>query len=418
MNMRRSFFPQQNPRNPEKAGKFALRAAACAALCVGAMACARAQNSPSNGANQSSSSNSEISGTSVNPSRTTESHETIGNMRVDKQHVEVLGPNGHYQPYSETETETTEASAGTMRTVVRTYTFDSDGRRTLARMTEENAEKSASGEGHVVRTTSDSDLDGRLHVSQRQVEDTKNTSGDTQQVQTTTYLGDGNGGFTPYLKTDEVQSRGAAHVTKVDTTTSQPDADGKWRVSSVKETTIQEDGNTKTSDERLSTTDVNGKISQVAHTVSKQTKDAAGGQTTTVDTYAPGVPGYTRDTAFPLVRRVTTVEKNNGGEKTTEQRTEQPDPNRANYDLQVMSEESESVRSADGGTQGTKTYKVKDINGSFNVTAVQNGNTVRAFTPAAAPASQSSQPSQTSQSSQASQSSQSSQAGPSNSPKQ
>lgn len=408
MNVRRSFFPPRNPGNLEKARNFPLRAAACVVLCLGAMVCTQAQNNSSSAANESGSRNSEVSGTGINPSRTTESHETIGNRRVDKQHLEVLGANGDYQPYSDTETETTEVSPGTTRTVVRTYTFDANGRRNLARVAEENAEKRASGETHVVRTTSDSDLNGELHVSERQVADTTNTSASTQQVQTTTYLGDGKGGFTPYLKTDEVQNRVADYVTKVDTTTSQPDADGKWKISSVKETTLEEDGNTKTSDERLSTADVNGKISEVARTVSKQTKNAAGDQTNTVDTYATGVPGLTRDAAFPLVRRVTTVEKNNAGEKTTEQRVEQPDPNSLNYDLQVTSEESESAHAGPGGTQDTKTFEVKDINGTFNVTAVQNGNTVRAFTP----------PAQAAQSTQTSQSSQTTPSAPSNPAKQ
>ena len=50
-----------------------------------------------------------------------ESHSKSGNRSVDKQRVEVLGPDGHYQPDSDTETETIKVNDSTTRTVVRTY---------------------------------------------------------------------------------------------------------------------------------------------------------------------------------------------------------------------------------------------------------------------------------------------------------
>lgn len=389
--MCRSLLSPRNVEGRKKAGTFLPHSAVYLILCLGVVMCAHAQTNSSNDTGGSES-GSGFSGTSINPSRTTESHETFGNRRVDKQHLEIVGVNGDYVPYRDTETESIQVNATTTRTVVRTYTWDANNRRNLVQVTEENAEKSASGGTHMVRTTSDSDVNGALHVSLRAVADTTNTSPDSQQVQTTTYLADGNGGFTPYLQTRELQNRSGDHVTKVNTTTLQPDADGKWKVTAVNEGNITDDGTTRTSDERLSNTDVNGKLSEVLRTVSKQSKNAAGGQSNTVETYASGIPGLTSDAPFPLVRRVTSVEQNASGEKTAGQVIEEPDPGRPDSGLQATSKVSSVAHPGPGGTQQTKTFQVRDINGTFTVIAVQTG-TVQAFaTPAQASPSASPKP--------------------------
>ena len=80
--------------------------------------------------------------------------------------MEVLGPNGRYQPDSETEKETVRVNDTTTRTVVRTYRWDANGQRKLAQVTEEEARTSASGDAQAVRTTSSSDVNGNLQVVQ------------------------------------------------------------------------------------------------------------------------------------------------------------------------------------------------------------------------------------------------------------
>ena len=204
----------------------------------------------------------ENSVTNANPSRTTESHAKSGNRSVDKQTVEVLGPNGGYQPDFETEKETVRVDATTTRTVVRTYFWDENRRRKLAQVTEEEARSTASGDAQVVRTTSSSDLNGNLRVVQREAADTRKTSPDVQETKTTIYLADGNGGFTTARQTQELQMHSADHKLEEKKTTLLPDGNGNWKVGEVKERTIQEDGKNRTIEERVSRPDSDGRLSE------------------------------------------------------------------------------------------------------------------------------------------------------------
>jgi hypothetical protein len=193
--------------------------AACVVLFFGQAVCAQSQNTQGNETTESSKSTTEVKVDNVSPSRTTESHATIGNRQLDSQRVERIGPDGAYQPYSETETETIQVNPATTRVVVRTYFWDFERRRDLARFTEEESHRSANGDSHLVRVTSDMDANGNLKVAVREVADTKNTSPTTQEVQTTTYTADGTGDFRPNLRTHELQTRETDQTTEVKKTT-------------------------------------------------------------------------------------------------------------------------------------------------------------------------------------------------------
>src|SRR5882724_10448132 len=160
-------------------------------FCFGSAVSTQAQDAQRNGIDESWSATTETSVKNANPARTTESHARSGNRSVDKQRVEVLGPNGRYQPDSETEKETVRVNATTTRTVVRTYRWDGSGQRKLAQVTEEEARSTASGDAQAVRTTSSSDVNGNLRVVQRETADTRKTSPDVQETKTTVYLADG-----------------------------------------------------------------------------------------------------------------------------------------------------------------------------------------------------------------------------------
>ena len=144
--------------------------------------------------------------------------------------MQLLGPNGDYQPYMDTETETIAVDVNTTRTLVRTYSYDANKRRYLAQLTEQDAQTSASGNSQLVRTISNPDANGNLQVVRREVAGTKQTSPNTQEVQTTTYLADGNGALTPTLQTRELQTRASDHTVEVNKTTLSPNADGAWTV--------------------------------------------------------------------------------------------------------------------------------------------------------------------------------------------
>jgi hypothetical protein len=340
-------------------------------LCVGSAICAQAQDAPPDHTNESWTTTAQTSVDNTNPTRTTESHAKSGDRTVDRENVEVLGPNGRYQPDYETDKETIQVDATTTRTVVRTYRWDVNGQRNLEQVTEEQARSSATGAAQVIRTTSNSDANGNLQVVQREVADTRKTSADVQEIKTTIYLTDGNGGLTPSQQTQELQKRGAGHSVAVKKTLLQPDSSGNWVVGEVRESIIQEDDKNRTSEERISRSDSEGRFSEVLRTVSKETENAAGEKSNTAETYSTNVPGVAPDGGLHLNWQVTTVEKTDSGGKTTEQQAKQPDPNDPSDGLQVSTKTKYVVRYNAPGTQQTKTIQARDINGTFNVVSVE-----------------------------------------------
>jgi hypothetical protein len=348
----------------------------------GSAASTQAQDAQGNSSDESWTATTENSVIDATPSRTTESHVKSGNRSVDKQRVEVLGPNGRFQPDSETEKETVRVDATTTRTVLRTYTWDGNGQRKLAQVTEEEARSTASGDAQTVRTTLNSDVNGKLRVVQRETADTRKTSPDAQETKTTVYLADGNGGFTTSRQTQELQKRTADHRLEEKKTTLLPDGNGNWKVGEVKEKTIQEDGKNRTTEERVSRPDLDGRLSEFSRAVGEETETTAGEKSNTIDTYSTVVPGLAGDDRLHLTQRVTTVQKKNSDGETTEQQVQESNPGNPNDGRQVRAKTKYIVRYGASGTQQTKTIQVRDSNGNLNVVSVDTRKSDQA--PAAA----------------------------------
>jgi hypothetical protein len=340
-------------------------------LCIGSGVGAQAQNTQPNSSDESWTATTEASLDNTNPSRTTESHTKSGNRSMDKQNVEVLGPDGRYQPSYDTEKETIQVDATTTRTAVRTYRPDGNGRRTLVQVTEEEARSSASGDTHVVRTTSNTAVDGKLQVVQREVADTTKTSPDAQETKITLYLADSYGGFTASRQTHELQTRGADHNIEVKTTTLVPDGNGKWEVGEVKEQTVTGNDQKRTTEEKVSRPDPEGKLSDVSRTIAEETGTSAGGRSNTVDTYSTVLPGIAGDGRLHLNQRVTTVQKKDTDRETAEQQVEQPDPVYPNAGLQVTTKGNYIVKYGSSGTEQTNTMQARDGSGTFHVFFVE-----------------------------------------------
>jgi hypothetical protein len=362
---------QRENRVAVSATKLVLTSMISVIFWVGSAICAEAQDAQPNNIKESWTATTQTSVDNANPSRTTESHAKSGNRSVDKLRVEILGPDGRYQPDSDTEKETIEVNATTTRTVVRTYRWDGNGQRYLVQVMEEEVRSSGSGDTQVVRTTSNSDVNGNLQVVQRAVADTRKASPDTQETKTTVYVADGNGGFIPSLQTQELQERSADDRVEMKKTTLVPDGNGYWAVGEVKENTIKEDGRNRTSEESVSRQDLNGRLSEVSRTVGKETETPAGEKSNIVETYSIDVPGVAGDGRLHLNQRVTTVEKKDSASQTTEQQVEQPTPGNPSDGLQVRAKTKYTVRYAASGTQQTKTIQTRDVNGTFNVVSVQ-----------------------------------------------
>jgi hypothetical protein len=340
-------------------------------LCICSGVCAQAQDAHTNNTNESWTTTTQASVDNTGPTRTTESHSRSGNRSVDKQIVEVLGANGRYLRNFETERETVFENATTTRTVVRTYIWDVDGRRNLEQVTEEEARSSADGDVQVIRTTSNSDRNGNLQVVQREVADTRATSPDVHETKTTIYRPDGNGGLQPSLQTQELQKRSADHTIEVKKTLLQPDSSGNWEVGEVKESTIKDDHKIRTTEESISRSDLEGRVSEVSRTVGKETETTAGEKSTTVETYYTNTPGVAPDGSLHLNWQVTTVQKKDSEGKTTEQQGKQSNPDDPNGNLQVNTKTKYIVLYAASGAQETRTIQTRDINGAFKVVSVE-----------------------------------------------
>lgn len=373
------------PENQVTVSRFLINWIIFVILCGSSAVSAQAQDVQRNNSDGSWTATTENSVTNANPSRTTESHAKSGNRSVDKQRVEVLGPNGRYQPDFESEKETVQVNATTTRTVVRTYRWDGNGRRKLAQVTEEEARSTASGDAQAVRTTSSADVNGNLRVVQRETADTRKTSPDVQETKTTVYLADGNGGFTTSRQTQELQERGADHRLEEKKTTLLPDGNGNWKVGEVKEITIQEDSKDKITEERVSRPDLQGRLSEFSRTVSEETETAAGEKSNTVDTYSGNVPGFAGDGRLYLNQRVTTVQKKNSDGETTEQQVEEPHPGNPNDGRQVRAKTKYIVRYGGSGREQTKTIQERDGNGNLNVVSIEKRKSDQVTRPAQAP---------------------------------
>jgi hypothetical protein len=337
-------------------------------LCVGSAVCVRAQDAQANETDAPWTATTQTSLDHANPSRTLESHSKSDNRSVDKQRVEVLGSDGRYQPYYDTETETIQVNATTTRTVVREYRWDTNGQRNLLQVTERESQSSSNGDSHVVSTTSTADVNGNLHLAQREVADTRKASPDVQETRTTVYVNDGTGSFTPSQQTREVQTSGADHSVEVKKTTLLPGANGNWRVFEVKEKTIKDDdAKNRTTEERVSRSDMDGRVSEVSRTVGHETENADGERSATVETYTPNVPGMAGDGKLHLTERSTSTQNKDADKKNTEQQIEQPKPGNPTDGLQVTARTKYTVHYAANGTQQTKTIQTRDANGNFNV---------------------------------------------------
>jgi hypothetical protein len=341
------------------------------ALCAGSAVCALAQEIQPGDKGESWTVTTETSYQNATPSRTTESHAKSGNRSVDKQRIEVIGLNNRYQPALETEKETIRVNDTTTRTVVRTYNWDENRRRRLVQVTEEEARSTANGDVQTVRTTSDSDINGNLQIVQREVADTRKTSPDAQETKTTVYLGDGNGGFTTARQTLHLQTRSADNRIEEKKATLLPDGNGNFKVAEVKEKTIQEDSKNRTTEERVSRSDLNGRLSETSRTVDQETETAEGEKTNTVDKYSTNNPGLTGDGQLHLNKRVSTVQKKDSNGEITEQQIEQPNPGNPHDRPQVRAKTKYVVRYAAPGTQETKTTQERDLNGNWKVVSVE-----------------------------------------------
>jgi hypothetical protein len=320
--------------------------------------------------NQSWTSTTESQSDNVNPTRTTESHTQSGNRTVDKQSVQRRGPDGHFEPFQDIERESVQVNAATVRTITRTFGW-ANGARTLVQVTEEESQGLPGGDSKMVRTTSSPDVNGNLQLVQRELGETKKTGADAEETKTTVMRPSINGGLSPAMQVQERRNRGANDTVESQQTTLFPDGSGNWQVSEIRQATTRQEGRSRSSEERVSRPNVEGKLGEVSRSVSKEFEDASGEKRNTLETYSVDLPGSARDGSLHLIERATTTERTSStGEQITEKQVEQPKPGDPSAGLRITTRTTDTVRPSATGAQTTRTVQARDANGSLGVVSV------------------------------------------------
>ncbi len=308
----------------------------------------------------------------LDPTKTSETHTESGGRTVDHKSIEHVGMDGRYAPFLDVQKETVRVDANTVRTVERAFGRDSDGRKTLVQVTEEEKRTLPGGEVKVVRTTSDPDANGALQVVQRQIQDTTQINPNVQEMKTTVLTPSSNGGLVASVESTERQTRTNEHDVEFRKSTSVPDSNGEWQLSEVREGTVKSDDKDRTKEERVLRPGTDGNLSVVERTVSKESQNAAGEKRDSVETYSTFLPGAATDGNLHLEQRVTTVHRKAGdGAESTESQVQQRNPAEASDRMQVTEEAIDIVRPGrTGATKETQTIRSLDSNGSLGIVSV------------------------------------------------
>ena len=307
-----------------------------------------------------------------NPTRTSETHTESGGRTVDNLHTESMGMDGRYEPYLDVQKETVKVDTSTVRTVERTFGRDSEGRKTLVQVTEEEKRTLPGGEVKVVRTTSDPDTNGVLQTVQQELRDTRQINSSVQETKSTILTASPNGGLTPSVRTTDRETKTGDHSVAFRKSTSLPDSNGNWQLSEVREGTVKGDGKVQAKEESVLRPGTDGNLSVVERTVSKESENAAGEKRETVETYSTNLPGTPIEVSLRLNQQVTTVHrKAQDGTQSTATQVEQRNPAQPSDSLQVTQEAIDIIRPGTAGTtRETQTLRSLDSNGDLGVVSV------------------------------------------------
>jgi len=309
----------------------------------------------------------------LNPIRSHTTHSDVGGHVVDKTIVERLGPDGRYVPYSEIERESVRVNDTTVRTVERSYGRDADGQRTLTQQTQEESRSSSDGSKQVTRMTSNPDANGGLQVVQRTEVDSKVVSPGVRDTKTTVFSANGSGGLGATMQVEERERRVDPATTESTKSTALADGAGHWTVSEVRQGTTRQDADGMTKEERVLRPDSNGQMAVVERTVSKE---PAGGQSGTTETYSTNVPGQAGDEGLQLVRRESTAQQTGAsGERRTTRQVKQTNPGDPAAGVRVTQEAIDIVRpGANGVDEKQSTVVTTDANGQMSAVWVDMGS--------------------------------------------
>jgi len=305
------------------------------------------------------------------PVRIIESHSQNGDRTLDKRSVEIRGTDGHFEPYQDVERETLTVDAATVRTTMRTFARDVNGRKALVQVTEEEKQTLPGDNSKIVRVTYNPDVNERLQPVQREIVETRKIGNDLVETNTTVMLASANGGLAPAFKTHELRKRAANGAVETEKTTWIPDVNGKWQLSEIRQNIPTQEARDRKIEERVFRPDAEGKLGQISRVVSQESESTSGDQRSVVETYSIDVPGTTRDGTLHLVERKTSTRSSSPtGERATEEKVEQTNPGDPGSGLRVSVLVDGKIVPGPSGEQSTVTIRARDSNGNFGIVSV------------------------------------------------
>jgi hypothetical protein len=295
--------------------------------------------------------------------------------KVETQGVEAPSFKGGYEPVRETETETIQVDANTVRVMQRWF---SPSNHQLFQVTEEDRRTEPGGRESVVRTTSAVDLSGHWQIQERDVEETVSPGPDTKETKRTV-LGMVGGTLTPVLKSEQTERRKGDSV-EVQRRLLTPDGGGRFQVFEERQTVAKPSKDGRTMEEKTYRKGDRGQMMVIEQTVSSEWQNGRKGSGKVAQTYSTYVPGRASDGRLQhmVEQRSISATTARGSDTRSEEHIQQVNPGAPDDGLRtttVMTEVSKPF-----GKLRTETHKeVRGLDGSgtLRIVWVSDSNETR-----------------------------------------
>ena len=303
------------------------------------------------------------------PIRTLETHLRDGNRSLDKQSLQRLGSDGHFEAYQDIEKDTVQVNSTTVRTTTQIFGRDGGGGKALLQTMEEETQMLPDG-SRTIRVDWTPDSDGRPQLTRREISETRKISPGMEETKATVMLPSTSGGLAPSMQISERRQRAGSKM-EFKKTIQLLDGGGEWQVNEVRQGTIKQEDNSRTTEEHVSRLDYEGKLSEFSRSISTESEIPSGEKHNTVENYSIDMPGTSRDGSLHLVQRVTSTENTNStGQQTVVLQVEEPNPGELHNGLRVVSVSTLNLRLDPSGAQASQILRVRNGGGQFEVFAV------------------------------------------------
>jgi hypothetical protein len=299
-----------------------------------------------------------------NPARIIQTQRQENGRKVESQIVEAPS-DGEYQAISETEQETIQIDANTVRVVQRLYT-PVNGTRKPYQMSEEERHTGPGSRESLLRTISTLDSDGHWQVLERDIEETDSTAPDVRQTNTTV-LRLVAGVLAPVQKFEQTE-RSKGDSVEVQRNMLALDGSDHFGVIQAERNVVTQTKDGQTTERTFYGNDGRAPLTPIEHTTGIEW-NSGDTQRETSQTFSVNVPGRTPDDHLHLVQQqnVATVVTRGGG-ILTETQTQELNPGAPEDGLRLTTLETETSQPAGKSqTENHKEVRSLDINGNFPV---------------------------------------------------